>query len=343
MSQEKRGIRKRIICLGLVLIPVNGWWLIQMEEFRYSGHPTTASLFFNVIFVLLLLTLCNLLIKRFVASAALSQAELLTLYIMLSISSAISGHDQLIGLPPAVGHSFWFATRENEWDVLFLRHIPRWLAVSDKSVLRGYYQGESSFYISAHLKAWIGPFIWWAAFYFTTLFVILCINSILRKQWIEDEKLSYPIIQLPLAMTTGRIFWKNKLLWMGFAIAAFIDLVNGLHFFFPNIPEIPVKQRDISYLFTEKPFNAIGWLPISFYPFAVGLCFFAPLDLTFSVWFFYLFKVQPIRKTNQTRFIVQLPDNAYPTGCKGHRTNPRCISIIKVVKSPPAPIAVIVA
>ena len=289
MLQEKRGIRKRIICLGLVLIPINGWWLIQMEEFRYSGHPTTASLFFNVIFVLLLLTFCNFLIKRLVPFAALSQAELLTLYVMLSISSAISGHDQLIGLPPALGHPFWFATRENEWDALFFRHIPRWLAVSDKGVLRGYYQGESSFYVSAHLKAWMGPLVWWSVFYFTTLFIILCINSILRKQWIEDEKLSYPIIQLPLAMTTGGDFWKNRLLWMGFAIAGFIDLVNGLHFLFPDIPEIPVRQRDISYLFTEKPFNAIGWLPISFYPFAIGLCFFAPLDLTFSVWFFYLF------------------------------------------------------
>ena len=32
----------------------------------------------------------------------------------------------------------------------------------------------------------------------------------------------------------------------------------------------------------------MDWLPISFYPFAIGLCFCAPLDLTFSVWFFYL-------------------------------------------------------
>ena len=96
-------------------------------------------------------------------------------------------------------------------------------------------------------------------------------------------------------MTTGGNFWRNRLLWIGFAIAGFIDLVNGAHFLFPTIPELPVRQRDISYLFTEKPFNAIGWLPIAFYPFAIGLCFFIPLDLTFSVWFFYLFrKIQRI-------------------------------------------------
>ena len=81
---KKKVVRRRAILLGLILIPVNTWWLIQMEEFRYSGHPTTASLFFNVIFLLLLLTLLNLLLKRFLPKAALSQAELLTIYVMLS-------------------------------------------------------------------------------------------------------------------------------------------------------------------------------------------------------------------------------------------------------------------
>ena len=118
--------------------------------------------------------------------------------------------------------------------------------------------------------------------------MILCINSILRRQWIEAETLSHPIIQLPLAMTMGGVFWRSQLLWVRLALAGFIDLVNSAHFLVPAIPGIPVRQRDISYLFTENPFNAMGSLPIFFYPFAIGLCFFAPLDLTFSVWFFYL-------------------------------------------------------
>ena len=42
--------------------------------------------------------------------------------------------------------------------------------------------------------------------------MILCINSILRRQWIEAETLSHPIIQLPLAMTMGGVFWRSQLL-----------------------------------------------------------------------------------------------------------------------------------
>jgi len=287
----------RSIIVGLAIIPINAVWLILMEEFRYSGHPTTSSLFFNVVFWLFLLILLNLILKRFSAKIALKQGELITIYIMLSISSSISGHDALISLPSVLGHAFWFATPENEWKELYWQYIPRWLAVDDISVLRDYYQGESSFYNLNYIKKWLAPLGWWSVFYFTILYVMLCINVIFRKQWTESEKLSYPIIQLPLEMARerqGNLF-HNRLLWIGFSIASAIDLTNGLHYIFPSFPEIIVKQFDISYLFTEKPWNAIGWTPISFYPFAIGLCFFAPLDLLFSTWVFYLLgKVQRI-------------------------------------------------
>ncbi|MBD3184140.1 hypothetical protein GF312_17785 [Candidatus Poribacteria bacterium] len=291
----KSSVRISVIILGLILIPINTWWLIQMEEFRYAGHPTTASLFFNVIFILLVLMLINTVIRRFFPKAALKQTEFLTLYVMLSVSSAISGHDQIIGIPPAVGYPYWFATPENEWETIFFNKIPEWLSISQKKVLQNYYEGDSSLYFRENLIPWIRPLAWWGAFYFVVIFIILCLNSVIRKQWIEHEKLSYPIIQLPLAMTSGKTFWSNKVLWLGFAVAASIDIINGLHYIFPVIPSLPVKQRNIGHLFTSKPFNAIGWFPISFYPFAIGLCFFAPLDLLFSGWFFYLFsKIQRI-------------------------------------------------
>jgi len=287
--RSNHNVTYRSILIGLILIPVNAVWLILMEEFRYSGHPTTASLFFNVIFWLFVLILLNLILKKFVPRVALKQGELLTIYVMLAIASSISGHDALISLPPVLGHAFWFATPENEWRELYWPHIPQWLAANDISALRGYYQGESSLYNLQYIKKWLTPIAWWSAFYFVILYIMLCINTIFRKQWTENEKLSYPIIQLPLEMTKDITLFRSKLLWIGFLVAGLIDLTNGFHFLIPVIPQIQVKQFDISYLFTEKPWNSIGWTPISFYPFAIGLCYFAPLDLIFSAWFFYLF------------------------------------------------------
>ena len=56
---EKSGFSDRIISfpdvrwtvlIGLILIPINCYWIIQMEAVRYSGHSTTISLLFNSVF-----------------------------------------------------------------------------------------------------------------------------------------------------------------------------------------------------------------------------------------------------------------------------------------------------
>ena len=73
-------------------------------------------------------------------------------------------------------------------------------------------------------------------------------------------------------------------MWWGFALAASISLINGLHLFFPEIPEIPNKRIPLRHFFTHKPWVALqkDQFDIIVYPFAVGLGFLMPLDLIFS-------------------------------------------------------------
>ena len=47
---------------------------------------------------------------------------------------------------PLIGHAFYFAAPENEWQELFHRYVPHWLVVTDKSVLAGYYKDRGTFY-----------------------------------------------------------------------------------------------------------------------------------------------------------------------------------------------------
>ncbi len=283
------GVTFRSLIIAAILIPINCYWVIEMEVIRYSGHPVTISLFFNVVFTILLITILNFAVKRFLPRAALTQSELLVIYVMVSLASGIAGHDMLEILVPMLGHPFRFATVENEWKELFYQYLPRWLMVSDEKILRGYYEGEISLYTREQLLGWASPVLWWTAFIAALTFGMLCINVIVRKRWTEQEKLSYPIIQLPLEMTNinSTRFFKNKILWIGVGVAAGLDILNGLHFLFPAVPEIRTRVRNFGYLFTEKPWNALGGLPVSFYPFAIGLGFFIPLDLSFSCWFFY--------------------------------------------------------
>jgi len=277
----------RALLVGIVLIFANSFWMM-LASIWGAGYPTTVSLFYNVILILFVLTCSNLLLSKCFKKAALNRAELLMIYAMLSISSAVGGLDMLQVLIPIISGVTHLATPENEWESLFARYIPDWIAVKDKEVLKAYDLGESTLYTTEHLNSWLVPIIVWAGFIFVLLFVMVCINSLLRRQWTEGEKLSYPIIQLPSELTKSG-FLKSNLLWIGFAIAGGIDLINGLHFLYPVVPGIGGRLYDIGPYFTEKPWNAIGWTPIALFPYAVGMAFFIPLDLSFSCWFFYLF------------------------------------------------------
>ncbi len=87
-------------------------------------------------------------------------------------------------------------------------------------------------------------------------------------------------------MATDRRFFRSKLMWIGFSIAASIRMINLFHDLYPVIPQVPYNYR-LDLFFTEKPWNAIGYTSMSFNLAIVGLTYFMPLDLAFSCWFFF--------------------------------------------------------
>jgi len=286
--KEKSGTTLRAIIIGGLLAIVNCYWIMMSLMFG-GGESATITLIYNVVFTVVLLIAGNRLLVRFAPQFVLSQGELLTIYVMLNIASVLASHFTLQVLVPIIPHAFRFATPENEWKDLFWRYIPGWLAVADEDVFTDFYKGESTLYTRAHVQGWLNPVLWWSAFLSALLIVMLGINVMVRKQWTEQEKLSYPLIQLPLEMThPSHRLLKNRLMWLAFAVAVGINLLNGLHFLWPRVPSvISGEQYDISRFFSEKPFSAIGWTPVSIYPFAIGIAFLMPLELSFSCWCFY--------------------------------------------------------
>ena len=282
----------RPIIIGAVLAVLNSFWVTNLDGIwfgRAGMHLTAMSIFFNALFCLFFIIAANILLKRYLPQYAFSKGEILIMYVMMNIASGVAGHGFMQILSQIVAFPFWYATAENEWVNLIQPYIPTWISVRDTSALKDYYLGESSFYTVEHLRVWFTPIITWTGFIFAFMSVMLFINLIVRKHWIEQEKLTYPIIQLPLEMVNNtESFFRNRILWYGFAIAAVIDIINGFSFFFPLIPNIYVKMTNIGRYLTFKPFNAIGWFPVAFYPFMIGLGFLIPADLSFSFWFFYL-------------------------------------------------------
>lgn len=294
-----RAVTLKSCLLALLLLPINAYWVVQMEVVRYSAHPTTIALFFNIIFILVVLMLLNRAAARVAPRLALSRGELLFVYAVLAIGSCVCGHDSFQVLVPMLVWPHRFADSANQWGTLFNHLIPDWLTIKDEKVYLGFFNGNDTLYRSLYLRAWLPVALIWSGFTATLMFVMLCINTLLRKQWTENERLAYPVVQLPLQISSeqswnvGGLF-RNRLFWIGFCVAAFIDIVNSLNVYYPSIPTIFTPGRGQSFYdaqqwITQKPWNAIGWTPVSFYPFVIGLGMLMPLDFLFSAWFFYIF------------------------------------------------------
>ena len=287
--QQDTGITKGLI-VGISLIPLNCYWLMHMEMLRYFGHATVIGLFFNVIFSTFILVAINPMLKNIRPELAFNRKDLLIVFIVLSQASAICGHSLMQVLVPSLGAPYALATLENGWKDLFLGYIPTWLVVSDMKALNQFLTGASTLYTLSHISAWLTPILVWSGFLITLLFVTLCINFVFSKQWINRERLSYPIVYLPIEISNPELtLFKNRLMWLGFSIVAFLGALNGLHAFYPNMPHIPMKNTSIGYLFTSRPWNAISPISLILFPFIIGLAFLIPLELAFSFWFFFLF------------------------------------------------------
>ena len=299
-----RSVTPRALLLGMALMPVNAYWVIMMENIRYSAHPTTISLFFNCIFILVVLTGINGLVARVRPRWAFAQGELLLVYAMLCIGSCMAGHDFIQMLVPNLTWPLAQSNTSNNFLPLFGRYLPLWAMVPGIDKRSAYYLGHGHFDLAA-LHAWLPAILIWTGFVVVLLWTMQCVNVLIRKQWTDNERLTYPLTKIPLEITDAQPFGrgrssvpltKSRLFWLGFFVAAAMDTMNSLNYYYPAIPAILASNiTDMGQSFPTKPWHAVGWTPLTYYPFMVGLGLLMPLDFLFSSWFFYIFwKLQAV-------------------------------------------------
>ena len=283
--------RAVVLALG-VLVGVVFWihWAELVLGGR-RGHTALANTALPVgaFSALLLLTGISALLNRLKPGLGLRQRELLVIYAMLAVATVLASSGAIHFLVPGVASAFYFADPANKWE-LFQPYIPDWVAPHDYQLLRPYFEGDSAIV----WKAWLIPSIVWCGFLFIYALCTLCVAAIVRAQWIEHERLTFPTVWVPITITErGAPFWHNRLAWLGMAIPFLIGTVNNLHLNFPAVPGLEVRNIDLSAHFRERPWSAMGGLGISFYPFVVGVAFLLSSEMTFSCWFFFLLtKVQ---------------------------------------------------
>jgi Family of unknown function (DUF6785)/Domain of unknown function (DUF6784) len=279
----------RAVVLSAVLAPLHTYWLINLEIVRGTGFASTISIYFNVILTLVVLLLLNVPLRRFLPRHAFTRAELITVYILLSLVTCFCAIDMGEPLLCLMPFAAWHATPENRWEQLFLRRVPGQWTISDMDVLRGFYEGGTTFYRSTYLLAWLKPALLWIGFTAVLLGVMLCLNVIIRRRWMDHERLTYPIALLPFELTDPRgAFFRQPVFWIGVALAGAYDMLNGLHSVWPTVPEINLHNFYIHPYITSAPWSAIGWTPLTVFPFMVGLGYLLPIELLMSFWVFFI-------------------------------------------------------
>jgi hypothetical protein len=154
MKTKLQSVTLRSLALGLIMIFVNAYWLVMVNDIWDSIDMTLVSLFFNAVFTLFVLILINFLVKKFLPKFAFHDHELLVIYIMVVIVCTITGTPAFSYLIGVMIHPFWFATPENEYEALFQRYIPEWFTVRDENVLHGLFQ----YYLGVPLALFYGSF-----------------------------------------------------------------------------------------------------------------------------------------------------------------------------------------
>jgi hypothetical protein len=121
----------------------------------------------------------------------------------------------------------------------------------------------------------------------------LCLALIVHPQWSKRELLPYPIVRFlreASERTPGKLLpnvANNRSFWVAFMLIAAWHSINGLHAWFPEVPEIP-RKFDLGGLYSLFP-NAgrvngqYGWFGPTLFPSVIAFSFFMATSVAFSL------------------------------------------------------------
>ncbi len=241
----------------------------------------------GAIFLLFLLTaLVNNALGRVRRSWALTPGECLSVYTMMLVASAVQTMGLSGQLMSIITAPHYYATAENSWDRLLQPYLNPWLAPQSESAIRYFYEGLPP---GARIPwgEWARPLAVWTPFLLALYFVMICVMVILRKQWVENERLIYPLTALPLEMVAegdaGRTapLYRNAVMWIGFAVPLVFGTLSGLKHYYPTVPAPSTYWAFTTFRQTQSLVLRISF-PM------VGFFYLVEQQTAFSLWFFNL-------------------------------------------------------
>ena len=216
-----------------------------------------------------------------------NRAELLLITAMMMLATAIPSRGFTGAAIPAISSVLYYATPENNWAELLVSHIPTWLVIQDEVAIKQFYEGlprgESIPY-----GAWVEPLFWWLLFMAAFYLVLICAMVIMRRQWMDHERLLYPLVQVPLGMIEdgsqpSRIkpFLRNPIMWAGFAVPAILNTINSFSHYYEFAPRV-----DLNFPLALGHDAVVLRIRLNYL--MMGLAYFINTGISGSLWFFYV-------------------------------------------------------
>lgn len=280
-----------IFALGMiVLVAVT----IRFTELVTGQYLSTSVPPLPAFGTLLTLSVLRPVLRRYAPRLVPSRAQMLLIYSMMTIAVVLSGlYHVRAFLPHLVALQFWgreespLASQLAGYD----KYLPSWFAPHDLEAIKWYYISSPD--KSIPWRVWVVPLACWTLFFLGMFIGIFSFVTLVRRQWIHNERMSFPLTALPLALTArdwsayGSLGSRRALFLIGFGLAAVYSLFNILHAFYPPMPHIPFVLSLDPY-FPDRPWTPLRDIRFYLELEAIGFGYFVPLDVAFSVWFFYI-------------------------------------------------------
>ena len=287
------GMTPRAVILGLVLSLGLALWTIHAAFMIRSSHLTIGHLpiaalfpFFLVVFVF------NGLLKRFAPKRVFTASEQIIIFFIVFTASAVPAWGISSYWVAVPSMPYYYANLENRWAELFFDVLPEWLIVPNSGpVLQWFYEGQPPYSGGIPWRHWIIPMAWWGTFLLALFAVSSAIMVILRKQWIERERLTFPLANVPLMLVQESdqpsclpLIAQNRLFWIGFAFPLSVICWNIVSYWGVVMP-IPLGAPYPAQVTLAESFPA---LPFKLHFAFISIGFFTELNILFSVWIFIL-------------------------------------------------------
>lgn len=290
-----RPVTARAFALGLVLA------LAMCAITPYNDYYVAATYLSGNFFpigaigavLLLVLAVNPLLIALGRRRAIFAPGEIMTVWAMILVVAGVPSSGLMRYLIPHIVSPHYYAKPSNGWDALLVSHLPARLLVTDPRAIHDFFEGLPRG-AGIPWQAWASPLAWWLLFVILLFAAFFCFSGLLRRQWVEHERFSFPLVVLPVQLAEppepGRSFpalVRSPLLWLGVLAVTLLHTTKGLHLFQPTMPDPTIVWHSSDYL-TTKPWNGVNDVMFAIYPLVIGFAYLLSSEVALSLWLFYL-------------------------------------------------------